>query len=365
MQTQIALEPLPRTAAEPFTMRMDRRSPGFTGILDAWRQLARAAPPLLAPELALLATRLMRRPEAILVGVRRGRTLVAALPLVHRGRTLHALRSDHTPRVDVVGDPAALPQLWHAARDAAPWHVLELRGVPADSPLATALPDLARADGCAVCVRETGRSPWMVPDGIEQRIHRRFRGDMRRLERQLGGVQLERVTAFDRAALRDFFRLEAAGWKGTAGTAIACDERLRAFYAGVARIFAARGQLSIAFLRARGRRVAAQLALEDATTYYLLKIGHDPEFDHYGPGQLLVRETAIDASRRGLVRYDLLGTDSAYKRKWTDEARTHVELRIYAPSLGGRANHFLRELARPAAGRARRALLRIGSGQPA
>ena len=65
---------------------------------------------------------------------------------------------------------------------------------------------------------------------------------MRRLERQLGGVELERVTAFDRAALRDVLRLEASSWKGRAGTAIACEASLVAFYAATARVFARRGQ---------------------------------------------------------------------------------------------------------------------------
>ena len=311
---------------------------------------------MLAPEFMLLTAGLLGNAAVVLVGARQHGQLAAALPMIRRRRTLHALRSDHTPRVDLVGDPDCMPALWRAIRTAGGWDVLKLRGVPVDSPLARWLPALASDDRCEVRVRETSRAPWFSVKEIEQRIHRRFRGDMRRLERQLGGVELEQVKAFDREALNDLLRLEAAAWKEVAGTAIACDERLVRFYATIARVFARKGALSIAFLRARGKRIATQLALEDKTTRYLMKVGYDPAFAHFGPGQLLVRETALDAERRGLQRYDLLGKDTAWKMKWTNQVRAHVEITIYAPTPGGRARHLLREVARPFLARAWRTL---------
>jgi CelD/BcsL family acetyltransferase involved in cellulose biosynthesis len=193
-------------------------------------------------------------------------------------------------------------------------------------------------------------------EDIEQHIHRRFRGDMRRLERQLGGVELERVTTFRREAVRAVLRLEAAAWKGAAGTAISCDPKLSLFYATVARLLARRGALSLTFLRARGRRIAAQFGLEDRSTYFLLKTGYDPEFAHFGPGQLLVRETAIDCAGRGLARFDLMGKATPWKMKWTDQSRPHVRLTIYAGSARGRARRLAQEVARPLAGRALRGL---------
>ncbi len=341
---------------EPLALKINRKSRSFDETRAQWSRLGRLGPPLLAAELALLTARLVREPDPLLVGATRRGTLVAALPLARRGRTLRALRSEHTPRVDAVGDPSVAPALWQAIRAIDGWDTLELRGVPADSVLALELPQMARAERCSVYVREVSRAPWFEVQGIEERLHRRFRGDMRRLERQLGGVDLERVTTFDRAALREVFLLEAASWKGSAGTAIACEARLVAFYAGIARVFAGRGQLTLAFLRARGRRIAGCFALEDADTFHLLKIAHDPEYAHFGPGQLLVRETAHDAACRGLTRYDLLGHDTAYKMKWTDNVRPHVEIRIYTPTLRGRARSWTREVVRPLAGRAGRAL---------
>jgi CelD/BcsL family acetyltransferase involved in cellulose biosynthesis len=355
-ERRLSLVPKKEEKPEPFALRIDRKSRAFADALARWQELAQGAPPMLTPEFTLLTARLLGETEVVLFGALRGGSLTAAMPMARRGRTLLAVHSDHTPRVDLIGDAASVPALWHAVREAGGWDVLELRALPADSALASMLPDLARKDRCRVHVRETTRAPWFLVDGIEQRIHRRFRGDMRRLERQMGGVELERVSSFDRTALNDVLRLEAAAWKGAAGTAIACDPRLASFYAGLARVFARKGGLTMAFLRARGARIAAQFALEDATTFHLLKVGYDPEYAHFGPGQILVREAAADAARRGLVRYDLMGKDTAWKMKWTSLVRPHVEMTIYAPSMGGRVRHFVHEVARPATGRALRGL---------
>jgi CelD/BcsL family acetyltransferase involved in cellulose biosynthesis len=341
---------------EPVALPCDARDPVFAAALPQWRSLTASAPPFVTPEFCRLTARLERMRDPWLYGAFSRHGLVAALPLARLGRTLVTLRGDHAPRCDLSGDPRALPVLWAAVRAGPSWDALELRGVPADSPLATLLPEVARGDGCHVVVRETHRSPWFSAPGIEQRIHRRFRGDMGRLERQLGGVELERFAVPERAVLREVLRLEAAAWKGAAGTAIACDERLVHFYGSIARVFGRRGRLTIAFLRARGQRVAGLIALEDETTFYLLKTGYDPEFAHFGPGQLLVRETAADAVRRGLTRYDLMGKESAWKSKWTDDARAHVEVLVYAPTTRGRIQYWMREVARPFAGKTLRAL---------
>jgi CelD/BcsL family acetyltransferase involved in cellulose biosynthesis len=349
---------------EAVALKINRKSQSFGDTFRQWSRLGRHGPPLLAPEVALLTARLVREPEPLLVGAAHRGTLVAALALARRGRTLRALRSDHTPRVDVIGDRAAAPALWRAIRTIDGWDALELRGVPSDSFLAQELPVLARAEDCRVYVREVSRTPWFDIRGIEARIHRRFGRDLRRLERQLGGVALERIAVFDRGALRELLRLEASSRKGRSPTAVAGEHRLGAFYSAIARVFARRGQLTIAFVRARGLRIAGCLALEDGQTFHLLKIAYDPEYARFGPSQLLLWETALDAERRGLARYDLVGHDATRRAMRSDTARSHVEIRVYAPSLRGRARCWAREVALPVASRATRTLHALTSPAP-
>jgi hypothetical protein len=246
----------PAPVVVPLAPRRDdgRHATSTARAVSDWRRAAADMSPLLAPEIALLALRLMPPTvEPCLVAVRQRDRITAALPLARHGRTLAALRTDHTPRVDFVGDAASVPALWRAIVEMQGWDVFELRGVPADSPMAQRFPDLARRCGFQAYAREVGRAPYFDVRRIEERVHRRFRGDMRRLERQLGGVELERITTYDRGALNDLLRLEASGWKGHQGSAIACDAPLERYYRTLARIFARRGQLTLAFLRASVR----------------------------------------------------------------------------------------------------------------
>jgi hypothetical protein len=73
---------------------------------------------MLAPEFALLTARLVGETDVILAGAQRGGELTAALPMARGGRKLRALRSEHSPRVDFLGEPSSLPALWRALRQA-------------------------------------------------------------------------------------------------------------------------------------------------------------------------------------------------------------------------------------------------------
>jgi CelD/BcsL family acetyltransferase involved in cellulose biosynthesis len=139
------------------------------------------------------------------------------------------------------------------------------------------------------------------------------------------------------AALAEGFALEAAGWKGARGTAIACDPALTARYRAVAHAFAARGQLCCYFLRAGARRVAFHFALCDGDTYYLFKPGFDPELASFGLGHLLVDAVARDLIARGVRELDFLGDDMPWKREWTAATRDHAFEYLFAPTLRGRA----------------------------
>jgi CelD/BcsL family acetyltransferase involved in cellulose biosynthesis len=340
--------PLPRPKQVPLTTFVAPADRALRSLGDPWRALAHH--PFVAPEWLAILGALASPGEPLVYGARRGETLVAALPLALADRTLQALANDHTPRFDLVGDPAALPAIFARLVCDPRWDSLELVHVPADSPLATALPPLARAAGLRVAIQPAECSPYFALEQFEERLGSKFRGNLRRRARKLPDLAFERVAAYDRAALDCGLALEAAGWKGGLGTAIACDARLTRFYHALARSFARRGRLTLAFLRAQGKRIAFHFALEDDRVYFLLKPGFDPEFASFGPGQLLVREAAADAARRGLVEFDFLGWDMEWKREWTDRGRPHVGIHVYKQSLRAQLRYAARHVLRPRAG---------------
>jgi CelD/BcsL family acetyltransferase involved in cellulose biosynthesis len=333
---------------------LDQRSERVRDVIAEWQGLTRAAPPILAAEFFCATARWLVEGEPLLMGARAGGRLVAALPLVQAGDELRALASDHSPRFDLAGEAGALPALWRAVAALPGWHVLALDEVPAASPLATALVDLAERDGCLVAVHPGGRSPYMPLGDFESGLRGRFRRNLRSRARKLPGLAFERLSGADSAALdralEQAFALEAAAWKADAGSAIQCDDRLRGFYGEIARRFAATGRLSLSFLRVHDRRIAVHIAVEDASTYYLLKPGYDPEYSASGPGHLLVERAAVDARARGLGELDFLGREMAWKAEWTARAREHVSVRVYRPSLVGRVRFATEQKIRPAVG---------------
>jgi CelD/BcsL family acetyltransferase involved in cellulose biosynthesis len=314
--------------------------------LREWSRSAAGAAPFLRPEFLRLTARYAHAAEPLLVvGECDGKR--AALAVSRAGRKLSALASDQTPRYDMAGDAAALPALWQVLRDDTSWDVLELEDVPVTSPLATTLTELARVDGFRVATHAGLRSPWFDLDGWESRLASKFRANLRRCAKNLGGATYERITRFDRAALDEGLSIERASWKGEHGTAIACDADRRHFYMALVRSLAPRGVVQLEFLRAQGRRIAFGIAMEDATTHYALKIAFDPEFRAFSPGHLLIERAAADAHARGLARFDFLGWTQEWKLKWTDRALEHVTPVIYRPGPRGLLRYTAREVVLP------------------
>ncbi|HSP79034.1 MAG TPA: GNAT family N-acetyltransferase, partial [Myxococcaceae bacterium] len=170
----------------------------------------------------------------------------------------------------------------------------------------------------------------------------RFKANCRRRRRKLeerGRVEVERVEGGLEleARLEEGFSLEASGWKGRRGTAMAQDGRTRGFYSELAREAGYAGRLALYFLRLDGRAVAFQYGLCHGGRYFLLKPGYDESLGECSPGQLLMEEVLRDCIARGLREFDFLGPDMVWKRDWTDRVRRHSWLYVFNDTAFGRA----------------------------
>ena len=97
------------------------------------------------------------------------------------------------------------------------------------------------------------------PTYLEEALSARRRKELRRLERRLVeqlGAPLRIVDRCDETAARDdFVRLEAAGWKGRAGTAIASSDSHRRFFEETCAAFADAGRFNCLRSREGGVRL--------------------------------------------------------------------------------------------------------------
>ena len=300
-----------------------------------------------------------------------GGELRGLLPLVAESRRLsgaparilRSLSDEHSQRFDalVAGDDVARALIAHLLRDRS-WDVIELRDAVTEARTGVAaLAGAARAAGCAVELWPSLLSPYLplpaTTAALEDLGTAKFRANLKRrkrkLEREVGSVRyqcLSRGAGPEElaAAIEDALRLEAAGWKGAAGTAIACDEALVHRYRTLAATFARRGELALYFLVLNGERRAFKLGIVDDGVCYLFKTGYDPALSSYGPGYLLVEAMLHDLIGRGVHTLDFLGDDAPWKREWTDLTRAHAWHHLFRDSWRGRALRAWKYVALPA-----------------
>jgi CelD/BcsL family acetyltransferase involved in cellulose biosynthesis len=160
-------------------------------------------------------------------------------------------------------------------------------------------------------------------DAFATRIGKKRRAELRRTERRLreqGDLHIEVYTGgpdLD-ARLAEGYRVEAAGWKGEQGTAIASTQTMGGFYTAVAHWAARQGWLHLVFLRLDGRAIAFEFILAHDRVMYDLKGGYDEQYRAWGPGIWLMHQILQRAFADDTRCIEWLGTDDPYKLEWSD-----------------------------------------------
>lgn len=174
---------------------------------------------------------------------------------------------------------------------------LALPLLPLEGPGFAALQEACRVTGSRLSISERWQRPIMLPqpgDDAERYLRRTLgQGYKKRMQqfravRRHGTVSFERLRgAAARDALPDFLALEASGWKGEAGTAIARLPQAKAYFDSLATQFAASDALQLDALRLDGRPLAMGLLIESAGTRHFLKIAYDETQARHSPGRAL------------------------------------------------------------------------------
>lgn len=272
----------------------------------------------------------------------RGSQLCAAAPLLRRRErrgavsltSLRSLTNVHTPRYDWLWrkeDPGAVRAVFDALQRDAAWDTMTLDYVPSDSPTLGVLLNLAheargraKQDWCM-------SSPWVPIRGAWSdyyaTLSTKLRSNTRYAERKLGEIGALTLTEVRggtelAAALRRAYTIEQSSWKGKSGTAIADHPSEEQFYSEVAALASERGWFRLFFLELDGRPIAFDYCLDYRQTCNLVKIGYEPTFGKHSPGNVLRMRVLEQLFAGGRHRqYDMLGTASEYKLRWTQDVR--------------------------------------------
>lgn len=229
---------------------------------------------------------------------------------------------------------------------------IRLPTVAADGAFARALKARTEADGRAYLEthrREralaTAKGP--LEDYLQARLSASRRKSLNARRRKLaetGPVAVELLSSRDDLAawFDDFVTLEDAGWKGTAGTALARRPAERAYFAEMTAAAFDSGRLRFRRLSVGGRPVAYTIDIAAGRGLFALKIAHDPAFERCSPGVLLETEglgafladTALDWID------SCAAPDHSVLSKLYDGRRALADLHVAGKGLSSRATLY-------------------------
>jgi CelD/BcsL family acetyltransferase involved in cellulose biosynthesis len=171
---------------------------------------------------------------------------------------------------------------------------------PADGPVNAALDRVLAASGRAHYVASEENRALLTGGGtatdyLAAAMSAKKRKELRRQHNRLaeeGCLTLERLDGDEGlgAWTEEFLILEAAGWKGNEGSALASAPETAAFFAATLAGAATAGRLERLALRCNGRAIAMLVNLITAPGAYSFKTAFDEDYARYSPGMLLQLE---------------------------------------------------------------------------
>ena len=282
-----------------------------------------------------------------------GERLVGVLPVVitpHRilgaaRPVLRTLFDDHTPSGDILLDAnyavLALRAMLSKLGEEIPAHLgIEVRRVRQNSPLLAALPKglddhrllIGLCSKGSLIRLEGGRDEYMA--GLGKKMRWNLKNSRKKLQ-EMGevSVEIKRGADANEDFVQDFLSIEASGWKGRNGTAIANDPDTTAFYTALVRSFASQGRLEWHVLRVQGRVVAASMGIRCGASLMIPKIGFDENYAAGAPGRILTGELIENGfSRSDLVEINYM-SDEPWQRYWRMHQDDYVDLYLARDGL--------------------------------
>lgn len=177
-----------------------------------------------------------------------------------------------------------------------------------DSAVSAALDMALTARGLKRATIASHERAALLPDagGLTSGLSRKSNKNLSRLTRRLDTakpltVTLSRSPEQISAALSRFFALEAAGWKGRAGTALVQSTEDRAFFAAMAHELAQSGSAMVIELQAGESLAASALVLRHGTRAYFHKTTYNEDLAPFSPGVMLAQRLITVLAEEGIV----------------------------------------------------------------
>ena len=174
--------------------------------------------------------------------------------------------------------------------------------------------------------------------GLSKSFRKSINKNLRRLE-SMGEVRMDKHNSTGSlelaASMQTAFDIEHRSWKGQAKTSIRAHE-LETFFSTVADQLAVDHHCELRILKVDEQPIAFELGFFAKGVYVSHKIGFDPEYARFGPGQLLTWMTLKQLHERGECEWvDTVGELSEATAKWCDCKFRRQRIRFAPPGIVG------------------------------
>jgi CelD/BcsL family acetyltransferase involved in cellulose biosynthesis len=158
------------------------------------------------------------------------------------------------------------------------------------------------------CLNVVGTYDNWLQTNFDQKRRKEFKRLRNRLAEQ-GELKLHSLQPADSTEpfIADFLALEASGWKGKKGTAIAANAKLAAALAESAALLHKAGKLRFWTLKFNNTAIASLFAIVEGNHAWLGKIGYDENFAKYSPGALII----LDCTEHFFAEKNITQVDSS------------------------------------------------------
>lgn len=186
--------------------------------------------------------------------------------------------------------------------------LIHCRQLAADNPVCAALIAHCDAAGRGIRILDRYDRPTHLPGDAEpsRKVRARLRSLRQRLESDHGPVSVEMHAADADCApwIDAFLVMEKSGWKGQAGSALACAADTEHLFREVIETGHERGEVRLASLRAGGQVLAMSSWFETGDRGFGFKMTFDEGFRGYAPGQLLMHHIVGQVGEGAGVHFD-------------------------------------------------------------
>ena len=168
---------------------------------------------------------------------------------------------------------------------------------------------------------------------LSSSFRKKLKANLRKLN-QHGKVSFERYSTFaNRQQMLDLIgkalEIEHSGWKGQQGSSLNSQPQIRQHFIDMLIKVAAAGMLEIQFLKIAGQRIAFEIGFRSHGIYYSYKIGFDPDYARYSPGQLLMYfQMQHWFEGEEIHKVDSVGEINKATSKWCHEFATRYRYTI-------------------------------------